>query len=79
MADKIIIYGKGGWPYTDKARSAFGDKAIYLDVTANTNQLAEMLKISGGTRQVPIIVENGKVTIGYGGTWGVWWPVGNRF
>jgi len=27
-----------------------------------------MLKISGGTRQVPVIVENGKVAIGYGGT-----------
>jgi glutaredoxin len=32
------------------------------------DKLAEMLKISGGTRQVPVIVENGKVTIGYGGT-----------
>jgi hypothetical protein len=32
------------------------------------DKLPEMLKISGGTRQVPIIVENGKVSIGYGGS-----------
>ena len=27
-----------------------------------------MLKASGGKRQVPVIVEGDKVTIGYGGT-----------
>jgi len=27
-----------------------------------------MLKLSGGKRQVPVIVEGEKVTIGYGGT-----------
>lgn len=30
--------------------------------------LDEMLTHSGGKRQVPVIVENGKVTIGFGGT-----------
>lgn len=71
MAEQIIIYGKAGWPYTDKARSAFGDKAVYIDVKANVDKLKEMLKISGGARQVPVIVENGKISIGYGGSWGV--------
>jgi len=27
-----------------------------------------MLDLTGGKRQVPVILENGKVTIGYGGT-----------
>jgi len=27
-----------------------------------------MLKITRGERAVPVIVENGKVTVGYGGT-----------
>jgi len=27
-----------------------------------------MLKISGGTREVPVIVEGEKITIGFGGT-----------
>jgi len=27
-----------------------------------------MLKLSGGKREVPVIVEAGKVSVGYGGT-----------
>jgi hypothetical protein len=30
--------------------------------------LADMLEHSGGRRSVPVIVDNGKVTIGFGGT-----------
>jgi hypothetical protein len=30
--------------------------------------LDAMLKLSGGKREVPVIVEGEKVTIGYGGT-----------
>jgi glutaredoxin len=37
-------------------------------VKAASQNLDEMLKISGGKRQVPVIVEGEKVTIGYGGT-----------
>jgi hypothetical protein len=32
------------------------------------SDLSEMLKHSGGEREVPVIVEAGRVTIGYGGT-----------
>jgi len=71
MADKIIIYGKSGWPYTDQARSAFGERATYIDVQIDQHKLEEMLKLSGGKRQVPVIVEAGKVSLGYGGSWGI--------
>ena len=30
--------------------------------------LAEMLKHANGRRQVPVIVEDGKVTVGFGGS-----------
>jgi glutaredoxin 3 len=30
--------------------------------------MAEMLKHSGGQRKVPVIVEDGRATVGYGGT-----------
>jgi glutaredoxin 3 len=40
----------------------------YLDVKSDKRLLDEMLKLSRGRREVPIIVENGKVTIGFGGT-----------
>ena len=71
MKVKVIIYGKAGWPYTEKARSAYGNKAIYFDVEANNEKLEEMLKYSKGVRNVPVIVEGSKVAVGYGGSWGV--------
>ncbi len=71
MAGKVLIFGKAGWPYTDKARSAYVDTAEYFDVKSDTTKLKEMLKYSGGVRKVPVIVEGDKVTIGYGGSWEV--------
>ncbi len=75
MKEKVVIYGKAGWPYTDKARSAYGKTAKYFDVEADSTKLEEMLKHSGGVRKVPVIVGEGKTTIGYEGSWGVWKPV----
>jgi len=69
MAGKVIIYGKAGWPFTDKARSVYGDQAEYIDVKADAQKLEEMLKLSGGVRKVPVIVEEGRVSIGFGGAW----------
>jgi hypothetical protein len=37
-------------------------------VLENDDGLARMLKLSNGRRQIPVIVEAGKVTIGFGGT-----------
>ncbi len=71
MKEKVIIFGKAGWPYTDKARSAYGETVEYYDVRADPTKLEEMLKYSKGVREVPVIVEGDKVTIGDGGTWRV--------
>lgn len=68
MAEKVIIYGKPGCPFTDRALSAYGEKAKYFDVQADNVKLQEMLKLSGGERVVPVIVDGGKVIIGHGGT-----------
>jgi len=37
-------------------------------VKNDASGMEEMIRHSGGRRQVPVIVENGKVTVGYGGT-----------
>ena len=68
--DNVIIYGKAGWPYTEKARSAY-DGAKYFDVQSDSKKMEEMLKYSKGVRNVPVIVVGSKVTVGYGGSWGV--------
>jgi len=41
---------------------------IYRNVLGDRAAMAEMLAASGGRREVPVIVEEGRVTIGYGGS-----------
>jgi len=40
----------------------------YINVENDRKNLDEMLKWSKGKRSVPVIVEGGKVTIGFGGS-----------
>jgi len=42
--------------------------AEYYDVKKDEARLAEMLEQTGGIRDVPVIIEDGKVLIGYGGS-----------
>lgn len=39
-----------------------------MDVKKDKANMEEMLKVSGGKRDVPVIVDGDKVSIGYGGT-----------
>jgi hypothetical protein len=39
-----------------------------LNVLEDDQALARMLKLANGRRQVPVIVEAGKVSIGFGGS-----------
>ena len=39
----------------------------YHDVSMDSEKLDEMLKLTTGMRKVPIIVEDGKVIIGFNG------------
>ena len=75
MSEKVLIFGKDAWPYTRAAREAYAksEKEFdYKDVISDPDQLNTMLKHSDGVRKVPVIVDAGKVIIGFdGGTWGV--------
>ena len=65
----ITIYGKDSCPYTAAAVEAYKPKgAEYINVKKDPAALEKMLQLSKGRRAVPVIVEDGKVTIGYGGT-----------
>jgi glutaredoxin 3 len=63
--DKIVIYGTQTCPFCVQARLAYKDKAIFIDVDEDPQKLEEMLMLSGGKRQVPVIVEGGKITVGF--------------
>ena len=75
MTEKVLIYGKDTWPYTTAAREAYvkqGKDVEYIDVLSSSDKLNTMLKLSDGTRKVPIIVEQDVVIVGFNGkAWGV--------
>jgi glutaredoxin len=39
-----------------------------MDVKSNPAFMKEMLSVSDGRRSVPVIVDGGQVTVGYGGS-----------
>ncbi len=40
----------------------------YRNVLKDPASLSEMMRLAGGGRDVPVLVEEGKVTVGYGGS-----------
>lgn len=66
MANKnILIYGAATCPFCAQAREAYKDRATFVDVDKHSGKLNEMLALSGGRRQVPVIVDGDKVTVGF--------------
>ncbi len=70
--DKILVYGKDSCPYTTAARRDYAARKLpfeYKNIGSDPSALQEMQRYAPGQTRVPIIVENGRVTIGYqGGT-----------
>ena len=60
----IIIYGKPGCPHTQRALDAYPD-AEFRDVLLNPKDMEDMLRHAEGLRKVPVIVQDGKATVGY--------------
>jgi len=73
MPEAVRIYGKSTWPHTHAAREDFGARGLpveFHDVKQDPEAMRRFLELSGGSRRVPLIVEQGRVTVGYeGGTW----------
>ena len=69
MAD-VIMYTKPGCPYCAAAKEYYTGRGIkfdeinVIDIPAAQKKL---LELSGGQRIVPVIVDQGKVTIGWDG------------
>lgn len=66
----VTIYGKDTCPYTQAARDDYARRGIafdYINVKKDAGQLAHMLTLSKGRRAVPVIDDNGTITIGFAG------------
>ncbi len=68
---RVIIFGKDDCPYTTSARDDYAGRGVsveYINVKKDLQAMERMLEFSAGRREVPVIVEGGKVTVGFGGT-----------
>lgn len=68
--DKVLIFGKDTCPYTLAARRDYAARNVpfeYKNIAQDPAALQEMKRYSAGQTRVPVIVEQGRVTIGYGG------------
>ena len=66
----VTIYTKPGCPYCAAAKEHFTGQGISfkeIDVYSSDEAKEEALRLSAGKAIVPIIVEDGKVTVGFGG------------
>lgn len=69
MAD-VIMYTKPGCPYCAAAKEHYSGRGITFDeINVIDNPVAQkkLLALSGGQKIVPVIVDQGKVTIGWDG------------
>ena len=67
----VTIYGKDNCPYTQAARDDYTKRGVafeYINVKRDAAALQRMLEYSKQRRSVPVIVDNGEVTIGFGGS-----------
>ena len=70
MSDAIVIYTKPGCPFCAAAKEDLNSKGIEYtehDVTADENAKEEAYRLSG-VSAVPVIVKDGEVNVGFGGT-----------
>jgi len=67
---EVIIYTKHGCPYCAAAKEEYGKRGGFTEINLHDqpDKVEEMLRLSGGKRQVPVIVEGDKVSVGFGGS-----------
>ncbi len=71
MEEKVLIFGQDLCQYTSAARADFARRKVpfeYINVLEDDAGLERMLALTNGRRKIPVIVEAGKLTVGFGGT-----------
>jgi glutaredoxin len=66
----VLLYTKTGCPHCEtKRRELVGRGAVYREVNVSDRPeaIVELLKLTGGRRIVPVVVEGGRIEIAPGG------------
>lgn len=67
---EVTIYTKVGCPYCAAAKKHFEETGVQyreIDVQTVPGAADKSVALSGGQRIVPVIVQDGRVTLGFGG------------
>ncbi len=70
MTKSVTIYTKPGCPFCIAVKADLKLKGVeYIEhsVKADPQRLEEMLRLNGGQRKVPTIVDGERVTVGFAG------------
>ena len=70
MSEEVMIFTKPGCPYCKAAKEDMQEKGIAFterDVTQDPAAKEEAIKLAG-LAAVPVIVKEGKATVGFGGS-----------
>lgn len=62
----VLLYVRVGCPHSDVARAELASRGAAvreIDVGASPRFTAELLKLTGGRRIVPVIVEGGEIRV----------------
>jgi len=62
----VLIYVRAGCPHSEAARAALearGARVRAIDVVASPRSIPELLKLTGGRRIVPVVVEGTVVRV----------------
>lgn len=65
-AAPVLLYTRTGCPYCDAKRAelvARGLTVREIDVGARPQAIAELMKLTGGRRIVPVVVEDGRIAV----------------
>jgi glutaredoxin len=66
VAAPVLLYVKAGCPFCDAKRTELASRGVALreiDVVARPQAGVELLKLTGGRRIVPVVVEGGSVAV----------------
>ena len=67
---QVTIYTKVGCPYCAAAKKYYSDQGVAfdeIDVHTVAGAIDTVKELSSGKSIVPVIVDDGKVTVGFGG------------
>jgi glutaredoxin len=66
VALPVLLYTKAGCPFSDAKRAELAARRVAvreIDVGARPQALVELLKLTGGRRIVPVVVEAGVIAV----------------